>query len=63
MKKYSDGRTEAVNKGYNAKLFQEYKDEKDYKIDYNYYINECYKITTPFDGGNPKTGKQLSLFE
>ena len=34
-----------------------------YNIDYNYYINECYKVTTPFDGGNPKLGKQLSLFD
>lgn len=65
MKKYNDGRIEAVNKGYNAKLFQNYevKTEKDYCINYEYYINECYKITTAFDGGNPKLGKQLELFE
>ena len=63
MKKYNDGRISAVNKGYNAKLFQDYKKEKDYGINYEYYINECYKITTPFDGGNPKIGKQLNLFE
>lgn len=62
MKKYSDGRIEAVNKGYNAKLFQNFE-EYNYNIDYNYYINECYKVTTPFDGGNPKLGKQLSLFD
>ena len=62
MKKYNDGRIEAVNKGYNAKLFQDYS-EYDYNIDFNYYINECYKVTTPFDGGNPKLGKQLSLFD
>lgn len=63
MKKYDDGRIEAVNKGYNAKLFQNYEKKKDYGINYEYYINECYKITTPFDQGNPKIGKQLSLFE
>jgi len=62
MKKYNDGRISAVNKGYNAKLFQEYESKKDYKINYEYYINECYKITTPFDGGNPKDGFQLKLF-
>ena len=62
MKKYNDGRIEAVNKGYNAKLFQEYKKEK-YNINFEYYINEAYKVTTPFDKGNPKIGKQLSLFE
>lgn len=63
MKKYDDGRIEAVNKGYNARLFQNYEKKKDYGINYEYYINECYKITTPFDKGNPKIGKQLSLFE
>ena len=63
MKKYNDGRIEAVNKGYNARLFQNYEKKKDYGINYEYYINECYKVTTPFDGGNPKTGKQLNLFE
>ena len=63
MKKYNDGRIEAVNKGYNARLFQNYEKKKDYGIDFEYYINEAYKVTTPFDGGNPKTGKQLNLFE
>lgn len=65
MKKYDDGRIEAVNKGYNAKLFQDYEKLKPdkYGINYEYYINECYKITTPFEGGNPKIGKQLSLFD
>lgn len=65
MKMYDDGRKESVNKGYNAKLFQNYEKltPNEYNIDYEYYINECYKITTPFEGGNPKTGKQLSLFD
>ena len=64
MKMYDDGRVESVNKGYNAKLFQNYEDLKpeDYGVNYEYYINECYKITTPFNNGNPKIGKQLSLF-
>ncbi|MDR1018983.1 MAG: hypothetical protein LBM02_09825 [Lachnospiraceae bacterium] len=63
MKKYSDGRIEAVNKGYNAELFQNFEEKTDYMIDYNYYLNECYKITTLFGDCNPKVGKQLSLFE
>lgn len=65
MKKYNDGRTEAVNKGYNAKLFQNYEElpPEEYGINYEYYIDEAYKITTGFEGGNPKIGKQLSLFE
>ena len=62
MKKYSDGRIEAVNKGYNARLFQNYEKKDDYGLNYEYYINECYKVTTPFDGGNPKLGRQLTLF-
>lgn len=65
MKKYDDGRTEAVNKGYNAKLFQNYEklQPEEYGINYEYYIDEAYKITTGFEGGNPKVGKQLSLFD
>lgn len=63
MKKYNDGRIEAVNKGYNARLFQDYEVKSDYAIDYEYYINEAYKVTTPFDKGNPKIGMQLSLFD
>ena len=40
MKKYDDGRIEAANKGYNAKLFQNYIKEEDI---WNYLIkNECY---------------------
>ena len=62
MKKYNDGRTESVNKGYNAKLFQNYEEQENYGINYEYYINEAYKVTTPFDNGNPKLGKQLTLF-
>ena len=62
MKQYSDGRVEAVNKGYNARLFQNYESKPDYGLNYEYYINECYKVTTPFDGGNPKLGRQLELF-
>ena len=62
MKKYNDGRTESVNKGYNAKLFQNYEQQDNYGINYEYYINEAYKVTTPFDNGNPKLGKQLTLF-
>lgn len=61
MKKYSDGRIEAVNKGYNAKLFQEFYEDDDYGINYEYYINECYKVTSLFEGGNEKVGFQQKL--
>ena len=60
-KKYDDGRQEAVNKGYNAKLFQDYVKEDDYGVNYEYYVNECYKVTTEFEGGNQKIGKQLKF--
>lgn len=63
MKKYDDGRIEAVNKGYKPRLFQTYTQEEDYGIDFNFYINEAYKVTTPFFNGNPKIGYQLSLFD
>lgn len=63
MKKYDDGRIESVNKGYRPKLFQTYSEESDYGIDFDFYINEAYKVTTPFFNGNPKIGYQLSLFD
>lgn len=36
--------TEALNKGFNVTLFQEFFDKEDYNINYAYYINECNKI-------------------
>lgn len=62
VKKYNDGRVEAVNKGYKHKMFMNYEDKLDYDVNYEYYINEAYKVTTLFDGGNPKQGFQLTLF-
>lgn len=63
----SEGKTkeEAVNKGYCSKVFMDYEDklEADYKLNYEYYINECYKITTLYEGGNPKQGFQMSIFD
>jgi hypothetical protein len=61
VKKYSDGRTEAVSKGYNVKLFQNYVEE-DYTINYNYYIDECYKIISSFNKNESKHGLQLTMF-
>jgi hypothetical protein len=61
VKKYSDGRTEAVSKGYNVKLFQNYVKE-DYTINYNYYIDECYKIISSFNKNESKHGLQLTMF-
>lgn len=61
VKKYSDGRIEAVSKGYNVKLFQNYVEE-DYTINYNYYIDECYKIISSFNKNESKHGLQLTMF-
>lgn len=62
VKIYSDGRVEAVNKGYKHKMFMNYEDKSDYDVNFEYYINEAYKVTSLFDGGNPKQGFQLTLF-
>lgn len=61
FKKYNDGRIEAVSKGYNAKLFQNHYESDDYHINFEYYVNECYKVTTLFEGGNEKIGFQQML--
>ena len=62
FKKYNDGRVSAISKGYNAELFQDYIESDNYGINYEYYVNECYKVTTLFDGGNEKIGFQQTLW-
>jgi len=46
VKKYTKGSNEAINKGFQVEIFNEYieKDIKDYNINYSFYINEAYKI-------------------
>lgn len=58
IKVYSKGSTEVINKGYRVEIFNKYeeKDIKDYKIDYNFYIDEAYKIINTIDS------KQLTLW-
>lgn len=43
---YGSGKTEAVIKGYNTKIAQIHEDKPmdQYKINYNYYVNQCNKI-------------------
>jgi hypothetical protein len=55
---HSDGREEAIEKGFKVTIFNDFveKDFKDYNINYNYYIKECYKILDVIEN------KQLELF-
>lgn len=62
LKKYSDGRQEQVNSGYDITMFMEYEEKEDYGINYQYYINECNKIITGIIGGNSQIGFQGKLF-
>lgn len=38
--------SEGVLKGYKVSMMMDYEEKEDYKVDYNYYINECKKITS-----------------
>ena len=58
VKRYIKGTTELINKGFSVEIFNEYIDKefKDYKIDYNFYIQEVYKIINTIET------KQLTIF-
>lgn len=57
-KEHDDGRINGVNVGQGIELFNRYyeKEMKDYNINYQFYISECYKII------NIVEDRQLSLF-
>lgn len=57
-KYYNKGTNEIINKDYQVTIFNNYveKPMKDYNINYNFYIRECYKIIDQIED------KQLSLF-
>ena len=60
LKEFEGGKITGVNVGYSAILFNKafYLDNwDDYKLDYNFYINEANKLK------NPLISKQLDLFE
>jgi len=50
--------------GYNVKLFNEFYESNDYKINYDYYIKEAYKLVKPFEikKSKNKVVMQTSLF-
>lgn len=56
VKIYNKGSEEFINKGYLVTIFNKYKEQKDYLINYSFYINECYKILNIIEP------KQLKLF-
>ena len=59
LKKFEDGRITGVNVGYSVKIFNKvyYPDNwEDYKLDYQFYINEARKLI------NPLIMKELDLF-
>lgn len=45
IKNYSKGTSEVINKGYQVTIFNKFIDKsiKDYDINYDFYIKECYK--------------------
>jgi hypothetical protein len=59
IKDYEDGHSEFVNKGFQSTLFNKKFITKDFDINYNFYIDECYKI---IDVIEEKETNQLSMF-
>jgi len=49
-KNYNDGRKEITVGGNKITMFMDYYKSNDYKIDYDYYINQAYKIIHSIDG-------------
>lgn len=45
IKRYNKGTSEAINKGYQVKIFNKFEEKqmKEYDINYNFYIRECQK--------------------
>lgn len=56
VKMYAKGSEEFINKGYLVTVFNKFKEEKEYHINYDFYISECYKILDIIEN------KQLELF-
>ena len=49
-KNYSDGRKEITVGGNKMTMFMDYYDSENYNVDYDYYINQSYKIIHNVDG-------------
>jgi hypothetical protein len=53
IKRYSSGETERINKGYEVEIFNSFveKEWNDYRINYDFYIEEAMKIINIIDTG------------
>lgn len=57
-KNYDDGRKEVTVGGNKVQLFMDYEEKDDYELDYQYYIDEAYKIIHEVDGTNGRLEKE-----
>jgi hypothetical protein len=57
-KNYSDGRKEVTVGGNKVIMFMDYYESEDYKINYDYYINEANKIIFEVNGTNERLEKE-----
>ena len=57
-KNYSDGRKEITVGGNKMTMFMDYYDSENYNVDYDYYINQAYKIIHNVDGTAERLEKE-----
>lgn len=57
-KNYDDGRKAVTVAGNKVKLFMNYEEKKDYKLNYQFYIDEAYKIIHDVDGTNERIERE-----
>lgn len=57
-KNYDDGRKAVTVAGNKVKLFMDYEKKKDYELNYQFYIDEAYKIIHDVDGTNERIEKE-----
>lgn len=57
-KNYDDGRKAVTVGGNKVQIFMDYEEKSDYKLNYQYYIDEAYKIIHEVDGTNDRLEKE-----
>ena len=57
-KNYSDGRKQVTVSNNKVKLFMDYEEKDNYFINYQYYIDEAYKIIHEVDGTNERIAQE-----
>lgn len=60
-KNYSDGRVEITVGGNKVTKFMDFYESEDYKIDYQYYIDEANKLVHEVDGTNDRIAAEMKL--